>query len=168
MPLLAIGGGAGLALAFVLLRLAPDAAAPPPRAPDAASTTTLTANATDIIILDGATIRAKGTIIHLRGITPPERGASCVAASGASFDCGTAAANALGGLIRNQTVTCDVSAAANGQAADGLCRTGAGELNRALVISGWARAASSRSALAGDEIDAKTQRRGLWAAGNQP
>lgn len=120
---------------------------------------TLAAQATQVAVIDGGTLRINRQVVRLLGVDPPERGESC----GPAADCGTAAANALAGLVRERPVSCTL----RGQDAMGrplgACDAAGIDLNRAVIAAGWARADSARPDLRDEERSARAGRLGLWA-----
>jgi endonuclease YncB( thermonuclease family) len=131
------------------------------RAP--ASSGSLDADAAQVAVVDGGTLRMKNRVVRLLGVAPPERGETCKARDGSGFDCGVAATNALAALVRETPVACQL----RGQDPMGrplaVCEASGTELNRALVAGGWARADREEPRLKSEEAAARTQRRGLWA-----
>lgn len=130
------------------------------RAPAVAGT--ITADAQQVAVIDGDTLRLRETVIRLRGIDAPPRGRVCHQPRGADFDCGVAAAEALAGMVRARQVACRLSGRDANGFPEGSCESGGADLNRALVTGGWARAGGDTPLLAGDESEARSQRRGLW------
>ncbi len=63
-------------------------------------------NATDAIVIDGATIRIPDTTYRLHGIDTPEPGQKCKGTS-KDWSCGKAATKRLVELTRGKQVTCD-------------------------------------------------------------
>ena len=128
---------------------------------------TITAEPEQVAVIDGATLRLRDTVIHLRAVDAPLRGRFCRDDDGRSFDCGAAAAEALASVVRGRTVACRL----HGQDASGLpegeCESGGAELSRALVADGWARAIGGTTELADAERVARSQHRGLWRDARQ-
>jgi endonuclease YncB( thermonuclease family) len=123
---------------------------------------TITADAEQVAVIDGDTLRLRETVIRLRGIDAPPRGRVCRQPGGANFDCGVAAAEALAGMVRARPVACRLSGRDANGLPEGSCESAGADLNRALVAGGWARAGNDAPLLAGDESEARGQRRGLW------
>jgi endonuclease YncB( thermonuclease family) len=122
----------------------------------------LLTQASQIAVVDGGTLRLGQTVVRLAGIEPPQRGRTCRTAEGGAVDCGTAAANALAGLVRKRDVDCRLRGADRLGRPLAYCEAGGIELNRALVSEGWVRAAKDAPELSEEEKLAKLQRRGLW------
>ncbi len=123
------------------------------------------ADPAQIAVVDADTLRLSDRVVRLSGISVPARGQTCRDGSGQDFDCGVAAANALEDLVRETPVDCKLSGADGMGRALAVCEAGGRELNRALVDAGWARADRSSPALREAETQARSERRGLWASG---
>ncbi len=119
------------------------------------------ADASQVAVVDGETLRLSGQVVRLAGVEAPSRGDHC--RNGA--DCGGAATSMLASLVRDRRIDCRL----NGR--DGMgrpfaaCDAGGQDLSRALVASGWARAQSGSPALADLELRARRQGSGLWGQG---
>ncbi len=124
------------------------------------------ADPTQIAVVDAGTLRLSDRVVRLSGISVPARGQTCRDGNGADFDCGVAAANALAALVRESPVDCQLRGADGMGRALAVCESGGLELNRALVDAGWARADRSSPALLAAETQARSDRRGLWASGD--
>ena len=126
---------------------------------------TLAADATQVAVVDGGTLRLRDTVIHLLGVAAPARGTGCGEASGPPVDCGGRASVILAGLVSHGPTECRLDGRDAGGRPFGLCRSGGVEINRAVVESGWATAEPDQPALDAAEHAAQAQRRGLWAMG---
>ncbi len=126
---------------------------------------TLTADATQVAVVDGDTLRLRDTVIRLLGVAAPARGTGCGQAPEAPVDCGRRASVILASLVSHGTTECRLDGRDDSGRPLGLCRSGGVEINRAVVESGWATAAPDQPALDVAEHAAQAQRRGLWAAG---
>ncbi len=126
--------------------------------------TTLTADAAQVAVVDGDTLRLRDTVIRLLGVAAPARGTGCSQASGAPVDCGGRASVILAGLVSHGPTECRLDGRDASGRPLGLCRSGGVEINRAVVESGWATAEPDQPALDVAEHAAQVQRRGLWAA----
>lgn len=132
----------------------------------------LAADASDIAIVDGSTLRLAEHVVRLIGIETPDRGQACqipAAASGTAVDCSTASTAALAALVRSRTVTCDIHDSDAMGRPLGICVAGGTELNRALVAGGWARVGDATELtedrvrmLRKAETIARAEHRGLW------
>lgn len=120
---------------------------------------TLAAPPAQVVVIDGGTLRMNRQVVRLLGVDPPERGASC----GTATDCGTAAANALAGLVREKPVSCAVRGQDDMGRPLGACHAAGTDLSRAVIAAGWARADTERPDLREAERSARAGRLGLWA-----
>lgn len=138
------------------------------RAP--AMTGTLTVPSAQVAVVDGQTLRLGEAVVRLQGVAAPPRGTSCLRPDNSRYDCGAAASEALGRLLRNDGVTCRLYGRDAAGFLQGLCEAQGRELNRTMVASGWARARSESPGFAaasfGDEEgQARAAHRGLWQGG---
>jgi endonuclease YncB( thermonuclease family) len=122
------------------------------------------AQAQQILIIDGDTLRLDGVEIRLEGIDAPEWDQICSKADGKEFWCGASAMQKLSKIISQGPLTCN---------SDGLdrygrilahCVVGQIDINREMVSSGYAMAYVKYSGeYLADENVAKEQKSGLWA-----
>ena len=119
----------------------------------------VTADAGEIAVVDGDTLRMDGRVIRLRGVEAPGRGDLCRD----GLDCGGAATSALAALIRERRVACRLEGHDSAGRPFAACNANGTDLSRAIVASGWARASSGVPELADLELRARRQRAGLWA-----
>jgi len=120
------------------------------------------AQAAEVRVLDGETLRLGTHLLRLAAIAAPERGRVCRDSSGQSYDCGAAAAEALARLVAGRGVECRIQGQDRLGRDLGLCRAAGVELNASLVAEGWALA--DAGALAPLEATARQSGRGLWAS----
>ncbi len=158
---LALPAGLAAAGAALLPAVSGRLAAQRPPAP----ALTLTADATQVTVVDGDTLRLRDTVVRLLGVAAPARGTGCGEASGAPVDCGGRASVILAGLVSHGRTECRLDGRDASGRPLGLCRSGGVEINRAVVESGWATAEPDQPALGLAEQAAQAQRRGLWAKG---
>ena len=167
-PLAILAVAAGIAGGAVLLTRQVQVAVAPP------SAGLIVAGPAAVAVVDGGTLRLRETVVRLAGVEAPTRGRACRAASGASTDCGRAAADALARLVEGRTVACRLDGRdphglpiGNCDAAGdrGGAEDGGGGVNRAIVAAGWARASSGPIDLVPEESDARSARRGMWRDG---
>lgn len=125
----------------------------------------VSADAAEVAVIDGDTLRLHDTIIRLQGVEAPPRGHMCSRADGSGYDCGAAAVAALADLVRGRTVVCHLSSRDSAGFTQGMCDAGENDLNRRLVAEGWARARADVPAFADEESRARSQQRGLWRNG---
>jgi endonuclease YncB( thermonuclease family) len=128
---------------------------------------TINAAPEQVAVVDGETLRLQDTVIRLQGLAAPPRGLSCRASDGSVSDCGAASATALAALVRGHGVACRLNGRDPAGLAQGRCEAAGTDLNRALVMAGWARALDS-SGMGEAETEARGERRGLWRYGAMP
>jgi endonuclease YncB( thermonuclease family) len=121
--------------------------------------------AAEVRVVDGDTLRLGDRTLRLAKVDAPERGQGCADASGAWFDCGAAAAEALSRLVNGRSVVCLVAGRDRFGRGLGVCKAGSVELNASLIGAGWALAAEDDAALVALEAEARRAARGLWAGG---
>lgn len=109
--------------------------------------------------IDGDSLRIGGAEIRLKGVDAPELAQTC-ARSGGSYRCGEDAREALAGLVRGRTVTCQGSGSDRYGRALARCSVEGEDLGRTLVAQGLAVAYGDYEA---EELRARRDRRGLWA-----
>ena len=124
--------------------------------------TSLTADPSQVAVVDGDTMRVRDVLVRLRGIEAPVRGEACRGVSAEPIDCGTAASSALAGLVRNRTLVCQIGERDRRGFAVATCDAAGINLNRAMVADGWARAMPSDPTLHAIEAEARDAARGLW------
>ena len=125
---------------------------------------TLNADAPDVAVVDGGTLRLRDTVVRLDGIDAPARGQTCQG-SGGGYDCGAAAAQALATMVRGHSVICHLAGRDGAGFAEARCEAAGAQLNRALIAGGFARARATAADLADAQDSARSQKRGLWQAG---
>lgn len=123
----------------------------------------LPAWASDVIVTDGDSLRINGQRFRLWGIDAPELGQRCEW-RGQPFDCGRAAKDELGKLTQGRAITCQAVEADRYGRTVARCEAGGVDLARAMVRSGWALdyRKYSGGAYAGEQEQARQERRGLW------
>ena len=125
--------------------------------------TAMNADAAQVAVVDGGTLRLRDSVIRLFGVAAPERGVACRDAVGGPVDCGDEATHALAGIVRAQAVACRVEGADRQGRPLALCEVHGQDISQALVEGGWARATDAAPTLKDAEATARTSRRGLWA-----
>lgn len=143
----------GLILAALLMR---DVLDPPER---------LSAEAGDLRVIDGDSLRMGERTIRLQGVDAPEYRQNCRDGAGAEWPCGRAARAALERLARSPGLACESHEQDRYRRAVARCRTAEGvDLARAMVAAGWA-VVLPRHALPGyhrAEERARSAGRGIW------
>ncbi|HEY0418791.1 MAG TPA: thermonuclease family protein [Acetobacteraceae bacterium] len=128
----------------------------------------LSAEADEVAVVDGDTLRLHDTVLRLEGLTAPRRGQSCDDGAGASFDCGAAASAALAARMHGRRLSCEL----RGRDRTGLtvarCDAEGLDLGEAQVAAGWARAQGEAPGLAAAEAEARGASRGIWKNGAAP
>lgn len=115
-------------------------------------------------VVDGDSIRIAGVSIRLEGIDAPEWDQTCVDSNGQSWRCGLAARHQLREHIRGRELTCRPRAFDRYGRTVATCALPDGEdVNAWLVRQGFAIAAGFSKIYAGEEAEAKADKRGIWA-----
>ena len=117
------------------------------------------AEAAQVSVVFGDTLRLGGRVVRLAGVEAPNRGDVCRGGA----DCGGAATTALAGLVRDRRVECRLSGHDGMGRPFGACDANGVDLSSAIVASGWARAQHDLPGLADLELRARRQGAGLWA-----
>lgn len=120
------------------------------------------ADAPQVAVVDGQTLRLRETVLRLHGVVAPMRGQECRTAEGSRFDCGAAASEALSALVRGHAVACRLDGRDAAGFPQGHCEAGGLSLNCAVVAAGWARADSHAPDLLPQEAAAKARHAGIW------
>lgn len=128
----------------------------------------ITAPAMAVTVVDGDTIKIDGVTYRLNGIDAPEHGQKCKKPSGKTWPCGKRATAALGDMVAGSDIRCE------GSQADGYGRTIATcykagiDLNRQMVLEGWAWAFLKYSQVYAEEQKAaQSAGIGIWQAKTQ-
>ena len=142
-------------IAAVSLLLVPDA-----RPPGAAEIIT-----GDAVVIDGDTLEIDGRRLGLFNIDAPEPGQSCQNPDGSTYPCGTVATQYLMLLIGGRPVTCMLYDKDRTTGLLGMCSAGEDDLNKTMVLKGWALVRPQwkyHADYLGIEAQARKQRRGVW------
>ena len=112
--------------------------------------------------VDGDSLEEGNRRIRLDGIDAPEFVQMCYTADNTEYACGLEALRYLEKLLENSTVRCDCLINKDKYGRE-VCECFADDisLNRAMVFGGYAVTYRSDKYIE-DEIDAKTNRRGIW------
>ncbi|MBV9078475.1 MAG: thermonuclease family protein [Methylobacteriaceae bacterium] len=111
-------------------------------------------------VIDGDTLAFGDRRIRLRGLDAPELDQTCQRADDTAYRCGETARDALRRLVRTGPVTCLISGRDRYGRGLARCEAFGTDLGAALVQAGLAVAYGG---YAGEEQEARTARRGLWA-----
>jgi endonuclease YncB( thermonuclease family) len=101
-------------------------------------------------IVDGDTIKVKGTTYRLYGIDAAEKDQHCTD----GWAAGRAAISYLSSLVQDQELACEVVAKSRNGATPALCTVGGQDLGAAMVATGMAWASTRHS---NDYIDEEAQ-----------
>lgn len=110
--------------------------------------------------IDGDSLYVGNDEVRLKGIDAPEGRQTCVK-DGNTWDCGNAARDALRGLIGRDIVQCRTDKRDKHGRVLGYCSAGGRDLNAGMVAAGFAVAFGGYER---EQRDAKSAKRGLWAA----
>jgi endonuclease YncB( thermonuclease family) len=110
------------------------------------------------VVLDGDTIILKGEKIRLEGIDAPEFSQTCTGKAG-PYPCGRDAKRQLAALAKVGPVECTGWQNDKYGRLLGACAAGTVDLNRQMVLSGWA---VSYGAYLAEEVSAKKAGKGVW------
>jgi endonuclease YncB( thermonuclease family) len=121
----------------------------------------VSAESSQVAVIGGDTLRLRDTVVHLDGVQAPERGQGCQVGGGA--DCGSAAASELAQLVHDHNVDCQLHGEDGMGRPFGHCQAAGIDLNRAVVLAGWAVVSDNQPGLEAAETEARSQHRGIWA-----
>lgn len=119
----------------------------------------------NMIVLDGDSLRPRrgGEDIRLHGIDAPELNQNCQDGDGGSYACGRRSRDHLRKLIGGRDVTCRTADVDRYGRTVAVCKAGDVELNRQMVLDGWALAYRQHEHhYVRDEVAAQGARRGIW------
>lgn len=115
------------------------------------------------LAIDGDSLRKGEQEYRLHGIDAPELHQQCQDAHGRDYACGRAARDELKRLVTGQTLTCEISETDRYGRLVADCRADGTDINRAMVLSGWAIAYRRHgTSYAQEEAEARSARRGIW------
>lgn len=119
-------------------------------------------------VIDGDTVDIHGTRVRFNGIDAPESQQTCEA-SGSTYRCGQAAANALSNLISSGTISCARTGTDRYGRTIAKCFLDGADLSSWMVINGWAVAYRKYSLdYVADQERAKSRKVGIWAGSFMP
>lgn len=112
---------------------------------------------------DGDSLEVGGKQVRLFGVDAPEYGQTCKR-DGQNWACGAEAAKQLARLVTGQKIYCSEVSIDEYRRAVSRCSTAAGDVNAAMVETGYATAYRHYSSdyVSGEER-AKSAKRGIWA-----
>lgn len=112
---------------------------------------------------DGDTVELQGQRVRLLGIDTPEYSQSCKDSSGQEYPCGITALRHLKSLVDGREIRCEGDAFDRYGRLLATCYAGDLDLNRELVLDGWAVAfVKYDKRYLPEENEAKAARRGMW------
>ena len=115
-------------------------------------------------VVDGDTIEIHGQRIRLFGIDAPESSQLCVRPTGERWRCGQRASFALADRIGRATVSCQPHDLDRYGRVVAVCFKGSEDLNRWMVVSGWAVAYRRYSVdYVADEAAARRSQTNIWS-----
>lgn len=112
------------------------------------------------VVIDGDSLELGAEHVRLRGIDAPEFRQLCTARGGLDYACGVQARGALVRLVGAGPVTCSGTRRDRYGRLLADCIAGGRNLNRELVLQGWAVAYGDFDA---EEASAKARGAGIWA-----
>lgn len=119
--------------------------------------------------IDGDSLRKGEKEYRLHGIDAPELRQSCSGPDGVDYPCGRRAQDHLRALVRGQTLDCTIQETDRYGRRVAQCSAGGTDINREMVLSGWAIAYRRHgTAYGAAEAEARAQRRGLWQGAFEP
>ncbi|MDJ0827744.1 MAG: thermonuclease family protein [Rhodobacter sp.] len=123
-----------------------------------------TTAAADPKVIDGDTLEVDGIVIRIEGIDAPEHGQRC-----GNWDCGTAATEALAGLVEAGKLDCEAHTTDAYGRVIATCYAGGVDIGKSMVDKGlaWPFEKFSDSYLA-EGATAKAKGLGIWSGPAQP
>lgn len=122
----------------------------------------------EVRVVDGDTLSIDGVHYRLHGIDAPEAGQHCTDRSGGTWRCGDEATRHLEELIGRTVPVCDNRGIDDYDRIIAVCTVGGQDLNRTMVLDGYAWAFRRYSEdYAGDEDLASQQGLEIWQANTQ-
>lgn len=121
-----------------------------------------------LVAVDGDTLRGPAGDIRLYGVDAPELHQSCEGPRGRDYPCGRDARTRLDRLTRGKALSCAVRDTDRFGRAVSVCRAGDIDINRQMVVDGWAVAYPGRPEYEAEEALARASRRGVWSGAFQP
>ena len=129
---------------------------------------TIEAAAGTALVIDGDTIEVDGQNYRLHGIDAPEAGQKCSRANGGTWKCGDTATEALVSLLSGKDVQCDDRGQDAFNRTIAVCSANGIEINREMVLKGYAWAFRKFSEdYVPEEDKARSEGLGIWQASTQ-
>lgn len=123
----------------------------------------------EIKIVDGDTFDLDETRIRLNGIDAPEVGQKCRDASGAQWDCGRAATDALFDLTQGREISCEFLESDQYDRKIANCAADGVDIGSSMIERGLAWAYTTYSdRYVGGELSSKAKKIGIWQGDAQP
>jgi endonuclease YncB( thermonuclease family) len=113
--------------------------------------------------IDGDSIKIWKQSIRLIDIDTPEVAQDCINSTGKAFACGIEASNTLKRIIAKQQVRCVGDQVDRYKRLLATCYAGEVNINRELILRGWAVNYRASEKYADEQSIAKANRKGLWA-----
>jgi endonuclease YncB( thermonuclease family) len=122
----------------------------------------------EVRVVDGDTLSIDGVHYRLHGIDAPEAGQRCTDRSGGKWRCGDEATRHLEDLIGSTVPVCDNRGTDEYDRIIAVCMVGGQDLNKTMVLDGYAWAFRRYSEdYAGDEDLASQRGLEIWQASTQ-
>lgn len=129
----------------------------------------LLANANDLQIVDGDTLKLDGTTYRINGIDAPEYGQKCRESGKGTWPCGKEAVSKLEALAASGAVSCEPLEDDQFGRKVADCFAGSVNLGQAMVRTGYAWAFVRYSdKYVGEEQLARSEQIGIWQGKTQP
>jgi hypothetical protein len=124
--------------------------------------------AVELHVIDGDTLSIDGVHYRLHGIDAPEAGQRCQDRAGGTWRCGDEATRHLQELVGSAVPDCDNRGSDDFDRIIAVCMVGSQDINRAMVLDGFAWAFHRYSEdYAADEELAIGRGHGIWQAPTQ-
>jgi len=120
-------------------------------------------------VIDGDTLEIAGRHVRLEGIDAPETGQACGRRFIGTWSCGTAATNALHGLVSGHQVSCESRGTDKYDRMLGICFVDGRDINAEMVREGfaWAFVKYSKTYVQ-QEAEARALHVGIWQGESEP
>jgi len=116
-------------------------------------------------VIDGDTIEVHGIRIRLSGIDAPESRQECIRSDATNWRCGQEAAFELSNRIGTNPIRCEPQGRDRYRRTIATCYDRGEDLNRWMVLNGWAVAYRKYSVVyVPDEDRARGDKRGIWVS----